>query len=207
MVLCPYLSTTVGGIGLHRNPAGNSFLDSCAVCRGAACTCAGRNSMTADDGLRKGACQVFEIALEELFIESKLGNADVKYSFPYEDTAGDPVEEAATTNGVPLRWVECVDGALVLLSLGLLVYAVCSEQERSGRNTRFVIWSKNNRSYRNEWVKWTLLALVVPRSSAMATTAPPDGDGTGANRAESAQMPPPRPPLRGRLCPLHAPMM
>ena len=103
MISCPYLNTTVGGTGLHRNPAGNSFLDSCAICRGAAWTCAGRDSMTADDGLREGARQVSEIALEELFIESKLWNADVKYSFPYEDTTGDPVEEAATTNGVPLR--------------------------------------------------------------------------------------------------------
>ena len=72
LVSCPYLNTTVGGIGLHRNPAGNSFLDSCAICRGASWTCAGRNSMTADDGLRKGARQVSEIALEELFIEGKL---------------------------------------------------------------------------------------------------------------------------------------
>ena len=193
MVSCPYLSTTVDGTGLHRNLAGNSFLDLCAICRGAAWTCAGRNSMTADDGLRKGARQVSEIALAELFIESKLWNADVKYSFPYDDTAGsDPVEEEATKNGVPLQWVECVDGAFVLLSLGLLVYAVCSEQERSGRNTRFVIWSKNNRSYRNEWVKLALLALIIPGVSALAMTAPPDG--TGAHGAESAQMPPPRPP-------------
>ncbi len=194
MISCPYLNTTVGDTGLHRNPAGNSFLDSCAICRGATWTCAGRDSMTADDGLRKGAHQVSEIALEELFIESKLGNADVKYSFPYEDTAGVPVDEGAKGNGAPLRWVECVDGALVLLRLGLLVFAVCSEQERSGRNTRFVIWLKNNRTYRNEWVKVALLALVIPGVSAVATTAPSDGYGTGAHRAESAQMPPPRPP-------------
>eukprot|EP00900_Chrysochromulina_parva_P006459 jgi/Chrpa1/15814/Chrysochromulina_OHIO_Genome00014665-RA len=194
LVSCPYLNTTVGGTGLHHNPAGNSFLDSCAICRGASWTCAGRNSITADDRLREGARQVSEIALEELVIESKLGNADVKYSFPYEDTAGVPVVEGAKRNGVHLRWVECVDGALVLLRLGLLVYAVCSEQERSGRNTRFVIWSKSNRSYRNEWVKVALLALIIPGVSAMATTAPPDGDGTGVHRAESAQMPPPRPP-------------
>eukprot|EP00900_Chrysochromulina_parva_P004464 jgi/Chrpa1/14018/Chrysochromulina_OHIO_Genome00000092-RA len=206
VLLCPYVCTTVGGIGLHRNSAGNSFLDSCAIFCGAACTCAGRNSMTADDGLRKGARQVSEIALEELVIESKLGKADVKYSFPYEDTTGDPVEEAAPTNGVPLRWVECVDGALVLLRLGLLVYAVCSEQERSGRNTRFVIWSKNNRSYRNEWVKLALLALIVPGVSAVATTMSPDGDGTRAHPdrhapwAESAQTPPLRPPPPTHLC-------
>eukprot|EP00900_Chrysochromulina_parva_P014325 jgi/Chrpa1/22894/Chrysochromulina_OHIO_Genome00023977-RA len=53
---------------LYRNPAGSSTIDSCAICRGPACTRAGRNSMMADDGLRK----VFEIALEELFIEGKL---------------------------------------------------------------------------------------------------------------------------------------
>ena len=195
MVLCPCLSTAVGGTGLHRNPAGNSTIDPCAIYRGAACTCAGRNSMTAIDGLREGARQVFEIAIEELFIESTLWNADFKYSFPYEDTAGVPVDEGVKRNGAPLRWVECFDGALVLLRLGgLLVYAVCSEQERSGRNTRIVIWSKNNRSYRNEWVKLALIALIVPGVSAMVTTAPSDGDGTGAHRAESAQMPPPRPP-------------
>ncbi|KOO27806.1 acetyl-coa carboxylase [Chrysochromulina tobinii] len=85
------------------NPAGNSTVDPCVNCRGAACTCAGRNSMTADDGLREGARQVFEIAIEELFIESKLWNADVKYSFPYEDTAGVPVDEGAKRNGAPLR--------------------------------------------------------------------------------------------------------
>jgi hypothetical protein len=181
MVLCPCLSTAVGGTDLHRNPAGNSTIDPCANCRCAACTCAGRNSMTTDDGLREGARQVFEIAIEELFIESKLWNADVKYSFPYEDTAGVPVDEGAKRNGAPLRWVECFDGALVLLRLcGLLVYAVCSEQERSGRNTRFVIWSKNNRSYRNEWVILALLALIIPGVSAMATTALLDGTGTGA---------------------------
>ena len=194
LVSCPYLITTVGGTGLNHNQSGNSFLDSCAICRGAAWTCAGRNSMTADDGLRKGACQVFEIALEELFIESKLWNADIKYSFPYEGTAGDPVEEAATKNGVPLRWVECFDGALMLLGLRLLIYAVCSEQERSGRNTRFVIWSKNNRSHCNHWVKLASLALVVPGVSAMVSTLPSDGDGTGAHWAESAHLPPPQPP-------------
>jgi biotin carboxyl carrier protein len=200
MVLCPCLSTAVGGTGLYRNPAGNSTIDPCAIYRGSACTCAGRNSMTADNGLREGARQVFEIAIEELFIESELWNADVKYSFPYEDTAGVPVDEGAKRNGAPLRWVECFDGALVLLRLGgLLVYAVCSEQERSGRNTRFVMWSKNNRSYRNEWVILALLALIVPGVSAMATTALLDGDGTGAaHRAEPVQMQPrwPPPPTR-----------
>ncbi|KOO32282.1 regulator of chromosome condensation rcc1, partial [Chrysochromulina tobinii] len=44
--------------------------------------------MTADDGLCKGARQVFMIAL-------KLLGASVNHWFPYEDTAGDPVEEAA----------------------------------------------------------------------------------------------------------------
>eukprot|EP00900_Chrysochromulina_parva_P015123 jgi/Chrpa1/23611/Chrysochromulina_OHIO_Genome00023278-RA len=64
---CPYLSTAVGGTGLYRIPAGNSTIDPCAFCRGAAGPRAGRNSMTADDGLRKGARQVFEVALEEPF--------------------------------------------------------------------------------------------------------------------------------------------
>ncbi|KOO53874.1 hypothetical protein Ctob_014900 [Chrysochromulina tobinii] len=119
----PYLSTAVGGTGLYRIPAGNSTIDPCAFYRAAASTRAGRrvwrdsrrvgrDSMTADDGLRKGARQVFEVALEEPFIEGKVGDADVKYeySFPYgqtnvnEDTAGgDPVEEAAKRGGVPLR--------------------------------------------------------------------------------------------------------
>eukprot|EP00900_Chrysochromulina_parva_P017988 jgi/Chrpa1/26190/Chrysochromulina_OHIO_Genome00025837-RA len=34
---CPYLSTTVGGTGLYRDPAGKSTVDACAICRGAAC--------------------------------------------------------------------------------------------------------------------------------------------------------------------------
>ncbi|KOO35104.1 hypothetical protein Ctob_015450 [Chrysochromulina tobinii] len=108
---CPYLSTAVGGTGLCRIPAGNSTIDPCAFCRGAAGPRAGRNSMTADDGLRKGARQVFEVALEEPFFEGKLRDADVKYeySFPYgqtnvnADAAGDPVEEAAKRGGVPMR--------------------------------------------------------------------------------------------------------
>ena len=78
---CPYLSTAVGGTGLCRIPAGNSTIDPCAFCRGAAGPRAGRNSMTADDGLRKGARQVFEVALEEPFFEGKLGDADVKYEY------------------------------------------------------------------------------------------------------------------------------
>ena len=35
---CPYLSTTVGGTGLYRNPAGKSTINPCSICRGAACT-------------------------------------------------------------------------------------------------------------------------------------------------------------------------
>eukprot|EP00900_Chrysochromulina_parva_P018267 jgi/Chrpa1/26441/Chrysochromulina_OHIO_Genome00027747-RA len=95
----PFLSTAVGGTGLYRNSAGESTVDSCAICRYAACTCAERNSMTAEYGLRKG--EVFKIALEELFITSTIWDADVKYSFPYdqtnasEDTAGDPIKAAA----------------------------------------------------------------------------------------------------------------
>ena len=128
--------------------------------------------MTADDGLRKGARQVFEVALEEPFIEGKLGDADVKYeySFPYgqtsvnADAAGDPVEEAAQRDGVPLRWVERFDGALVLLGLGLLGFilvAVCSEQDRCRPNKRSAIWSKPNRSYRNKLFELALLAHLV----------------------------------------------
>eukprot|EP00900_Chrysochromulina_parva_P026955 jgi/Chrpa1/8894/Chrysochromulina_OHIO_Genome00017422-RA len=171
---CPYLSTAVGGTGLHRIPAGNSTIDPCAFCRGAAGPRAGRNSMTADDRLRKGARQVFEVALEEPFFEGKLGDADVKYesSFPYgqtnvnADAAGDPVEEAAKRGGVPMRWVERFDGALVLLGLGLLGFifvAVCSEQDRCRPNKRSASWSKTNRSYRNKRFELALLALLVPR--------------------------------------------
>eukprot|EP00900_Chrysochromulina_parva_P018216 jgi/Chrpa1/26396/Chrysochromulina_OHIO_Genome00028114-RA len=95
----PFLSTAVGGTGLYRNPAGESTLDSCAICRYAACTRAERNSMTVDYGLCKG--EVFTIAFEELFMTSTIWDADVKYSFPYdqtnasEDTAGDPIKAAA----------------------------------------------------------------------------------------------------------------
>ena len=175
--------------------------------------------MMADERLRNGAHQVFEIAFQELFIEGKHWDADVKYSLPYdqrnadEDTTGDPVEQVVDLVGVPLRWVACFDGALLLLRLGLLgllVFAVCSEQERSGRGKRFAIWARHNRSYRNKWFKLALLVLLVPRVSAMATTTtPPDGDGTGAYRrdeagahqAESgAQMPPLRPPPLTPLC-------
>jgi hypothetical protein len=109
--------------------------------------------MMADDGLRK----VFEIALEELFIEGKLWVADVRCLLPHaqrnanEDTTGVPVKQAVDLDGVHLLWVACFDGALVLLGLGLLVFAVCSEQERSGRGKRFAIWARHNRSYRNKW--------------------------------------------------------
>ena len=173
---CPYLSTAVGGTGLYRIPAGNSTIDPCAFCRGAASTRAGRDSMTADDGLRKGARQVFEVALEEPFFEGKLGDADVKYeySFPYgqtsvnADAAGGPVEEAAKRDGVPLRWVERFDGALVLLGLGLLGFilvAGCSEQDRCRPNKHSAIWSKTNRSYHNKWFEMALLAHLVPHAS------------------------------------------
>ena len=161
---CPYLSTAVGGTGLYRIPAGNSTIDPCAICHGSACTRAGRNLITADDGLHKGACQVFEIALEEPFIEGKLWDADVKYSFPNANTETDPVEDAANRDGVPLQWVERFDGALVMLGLlGFFYFAVRSEQVRSSRNKRFAIWSKHNRSNRNKWFELALLAQFVPR--------------------------------------------
>jgi len=199
-VLCPCLSTAVGGTGLYRNRA---------ICRGAACTRAGRNSMTADDDLRNSARKVFEIAHEELFIDEellgkklfidfKIGDADIKYKFPNVQTNSE--EEGpgcGEKGGVPLRWVECLDGALVLFRLGLLVLAVCSVQERSGPNKCFTTWAGHNRTYRNKWFKLALLALLVPWVSAMAATmkTPPDGDGTGAhhgdgtgaNRGESAE--------------------
>jgi hypothetical protein len=156
--------------------------------------------MAADDGLRKGARQVFMIAL-------KLLGASVNYWFPHEDTAGDPVEEAAKRVGVPLLWAECFDGALVLLRLASLVWAVSSEQERSGRSKRFATWAGHNRSYRNKCFELALLALLVPQGSASAVAAttmtppPPDGDGTGAHRAESgAQTPPLRPPPLTQIC-------
>ena len=172
------------------------------------------NWMTADDGQRKGARQVFEIAL-------KLWGASVKYWFPCEDSAGDPVEEAAKRIGVPLLWAVCFDGALVLLRLGSLVWAVSSAQERSGPSKRFANWARHNRSYRNKCFELALLALLVPRGSASAmaatTTTPPDGDATGAypgdatgahqgdatgaHRAESAaQTPPPRAPPLTHIC-------
>jgi hypothetical protein len=79
---------------------------------------------------------------------------------------GDPVEEAAKRDGVPLRWVERFDGALVLLGLGLLGFilvAGCSEQDRCRPKKRSSSWSKTNRSYRNKWFELALLALLVPR--------------------------------------------
>ena len=134
--------------------------------------------MMADERLRNGAHQVFEIAFQELFIEGKHWDADVKYSLPYdqrnadEDTTGDPVEQVVDLVGVPLRWVACFDGALLLLRLGLLgllVFAVCSEQERSGRGKRFAIWARHNRSYRNKWFKLASLALLIPRAADAQT--------------------------------------
>jgi len=190
----PFLSTAVGGTGLYRNSAGESTVDSCAICCYAACTRAERNSMTAEYGLRKGG--VFTIALEELFITSTIWDADVKYSFPYdqtnasEDTAGDPIKAAADLDGVPWELVECFDLAFVLLRLASFVWAICASRRRSGPNGRFA-----NQTHRNQRFALALLVfVVVPRSSAMATTAPPNGDGTGAHRAESALMPPSRPP-------------
>jgi alpha-tubulin suppressor-like RCC1 family protein len=155
--------------------------------------------MSGDDGLRKGACHLFMIAL-------KLLGANVKYWFPYEDSAGDSIEEAAKRIGVPLLLAECFDGALVLFRLASLVWAVSSEQQRSGRSKRFATWARHNRSYRNKWFELALLALLVPQGSASAeaattTTTPPDGDGTGAHRAESGtQTPPLRPQSLTQIC-------
>jgi len=132
---CPF--TAVGGIDPYRTQAGKSTIAPRAICPGAACTRSGRDSTTADDGLREGDRKAFEVALdEEFFIKGKIGDADVKYSFPYEQTnasegtAGEPFENAFWTNvdAVPLQWVECFDGALVLLlRLASLVWAVCSK--------------------------------------------------------------------------------
>ena len=90
----------------------------------------------------------------------------------------------------------CLDGALVLFRLGLLVFAVCSEQEQSGPNKCIAMWARHNRSYRNKWLKLALLALLVPRVSALATTTTPlDGDGAGGHKAESGVQMPPLTPL------------
>ena len=115
-VSCPYLYSADDGTGLCLNPDGKSTTDLRAILHHAACTGADRNSTTAD-GLRKDARKVFEIAPEELF--SKIGDANVKYSFLYdqtntrEDTAGGPMEKAANLDGVSSQWVECADLAPV----------------------------------------------------------------------------------------------
>jgi hypothetical protein len=58
----------------------------------------------------------------------------------------------------------------------------------------FVIRSKS--SYGSKCFALALLALCAPQVSAMATTTPPDGEGTGAHGATSAQTPPLRPLAR-----------
>ena len=63
----------------------------------------------------------------------------------------------------------------------------------------FAVGSMQHRPYRNKCFSLALLVLLVPRSSAMATTAPFDGDGTGPHRAELA------PSLPHPLSPLMAP--
>ena len=170
---------------LYRNPVGKSTINPHASCRGAACTRAGFNSTTAD-GPRKGARKVFEIALEELFIKGKIGDAEVKYSFPYEDTAGDPNEKAADLDGVPWEWVEVVDLAFVLLRLALFVWAICASWRRSGLKERFAY-----QTHRNQRFALVMLVLVVvPRSSAMVTTAPPDSAAaTDADAERTASAP------------------
>jgi len=91
--------------------------------------------------------------------------------------------------GVPWELVECFNLAFVLLRLASFVWAIC-ESRRRGLNGRFA-----KQTHRSQHFALALLVfVVVPRSSAMVTTAPPDGDGTGAHRAGSAQTPPPRPP-------------
>ena len=165
-----------------------------------------------------------EIILKELFDAGLIRDADIKYSFQYNQTNSKEDPGSDEQGGVPLQWVECLDGALVLFRLGLLIFAVCSEQEQSGpdkcfamwarrnrsyRNKwRFAIWARHNRSYRDKWFKLALLALLVPRVRAMAAmTMPPNSDGTGtyhhdevgANRAESG-VPSVQPPLLTLLC-------
>jgi hypothetical protein len=92
-----------------------------------------------------------EITLEELFDAGSIGDADIKYSFPYDQTNSKEDHGSGEKGGVPVRWVECLDGALVLFRLGLLIFAVCSEQERSGPNKCFAMWARRSRSYRNKW--------------------------------------------------------
>ena len=192
-------------VSLYCNLVGKFTIDPHASCHGATCTHTGRNSTT-DDGLRKGAQKVFEIAPEELFIEVKIEDAeDVKYSFRYdqtsEDIAGNPIEKPADLDDVPWELAECLDLAFVLLRLASFVWAIWASRRRSGPNERCA-----NQTHCNQRFALALFVLVIPRVSAMATTAPPDGDGIGGHRAESAQTPPLRqrpesaqsPPLRPR---------
>ena len=170
---------------LCRNPVGKSTIDPHASCRGAACTRAWCNSTTAA-GPRKGARKVFEVALEELFIKGKIGDAKVKYSFPYEDTAGDPNKKPADLDGAPWEWVEVVDLAFALLRLALFVWATCAWWRRSGLKERFAY-----QTHRNQRFALVMLVLVVvPRSSAMVTTARPDrAAATDADAERTASAP------------------
>ncbi|KOO23295.1 hypothetical protein Ctob_000596, partial [Chrysochromulina tobinii] len=168
---CPYLSTAVGGTGLYRNPDGKSTIDPRAIFHHATCTGAERNSTTAD-GLCKGARMVFEIALEELFIKGKIGDADGKNSFPYdqtnanEDTACEPAENSADSDGVPWNRVECFDLAFVLLGLTSFVWAICAlSRRRSGPNERFA-----NQTQFNQRFALALLVLLVPRTAVTTST-------------------------------------
>ena len=181
---CTYLYTAVGVTSIYHDPVGKSTIDPHASGRGAACTRAGRN-LTTDDGLRK----VFVIAPEELVIDS----------FPYdqtsEDTAGHPMEKVADLDVVLWEWVECFDLAFVLLRLASFVWATCASTRRSGPNERFA-----NQTHCNQRFALASLVLLVTRSSAVATTAPPHDDGAGEHLAESAQTPPLRPPSLTELC-------
>jgi hypothetical protein len=150
----PYLSTAVGGTGLYRNPDGKSTIDPRAIFHHAVCKGAERNPMTAN-GLRKGARMVFEIALEELFIEGKIADADFKYSFEYKQT--NVGENAVDLDGVPWNRVECFDLAFVLLRLASFVWAICASSRRqSGPNECFA-----NQTLRDQRFALAMLVLLA----------------------------------------------
>eukprot|EP00900_Chrysochromulina_parva_P006321 jgi/Chrpa1/15690/Chrysochromulina_OHIO_Genome00022209-RA len=186
---CPYLSTAVGGTGLYCNPDGKATIDPRAIFHHATST--ERNSTTAD-GLCKGARIVFEIALEELFIKGKIGDADGKDSFPYdqtnanEDTKYEPAENSADSDGVPWNRVECFDLAFVLLRLASFVWVICaSSRRRSGPNERFA-----NQMQRNQHFALALLVLLVPRPPPLPCTALPCTEASDIPGLYSVQLVP-----------------